>query len=210
MEIAVIGAFGVVLAALVRVIVAARLTRDERSVAASELVVQNYLVQLQDAIESLEHRVANVRRHGGISSMASPEYYRLSSRYAIATFLGQKRRLTVDGVYGHLEVLWPGFGVELRDLLEDVERQLGWLADRRFQRYYRRDLADLSLDWYAESLRPVSYGQFQQRLTDPNHRDAVDAVDAAIEVLVSGDALLRALERVGGAVAAKTSIGADV
>lgn len=184
--------------------------RRARVAAESELLIRNYLVQLQEATESLAHRIINVQRHNGIESMASIDYYRESSRYAIATFLGQHRRLTADGVFGHLELRWPGFGTSVQELLLQSERELGSLADHSFQRYHRRELADLSLDWTTERLRPVSYSTFRLLMAEPAQQPTRAAADRATEDFVAADQLIAALELVSLAIGDKTGIASSI
>lgn len=184
--------------------------RRARLTIESELLIRNYLVQLQDAAESLAHRAVNVQTHRGISSMASPAYYRDSSRYAIAHFLGQTRRLTADGVFGHLELRWPGFGTALQLLLNQSERELGSLGGHAFQRYHRRELADLALDWQSEQLRSVSYGAFRELVNQPEHHRACEAVDIAVDALIDAHKLTAVLELVALTIADKTGIPCSI
>ena len=50
-------------------------------------LANRYLLQLQDAIESLWRRLANVKEGGGGEKRMEDEYYEVSSLYALACVL---------------------------------------------------------------------------------------------------------------------------
>lgn len=206
MAIGLFNALGAIGAALLGAIAAWWFGRRSRTGAESELLIRNYLVQLQDAIESLGHRINNLQSNGGTSSMASRKYFVESSRYVIAMVLAQHRRLTINGVFGHLEQRQPGSGVELQARLEYIERELGRVVGHRFPRYLRRELADLALDWRGERLRAVSYSDFQRRLGSEVHRTCAHAVDLVADELIEAQAVLLALDLAAQTVAAHTGI----
>lgn len=206
MSVGVFNALGAVCAALAGALIAWWLGRKSRSSAESELIARNYLVQLQDAIESLAHRIVNVQSHGGIASMASREYFVESSRYAVACVLAQHRRLTIDGIFGHLEQRQPGFGAELQRHLEHIERELGRTAGYEFPRYRRRELGDLALDWRTDHLRPVSYSDFQRRIEHARHEDCAQALELVAFALTDAKGLLLALDTAANCVARHTDI----
>lgn len=178
---------------------------------ASQLLVRNYLVQLQDALESLWHRIDNLAFRGGEAVVDDPDYYRLSSLYVLGSFLAQKRGLILDGVYGHLESLNEGSGSQLEMSLEAVERTIGRERDGRagFPRYYRRELGDMTMSWSGDSWRLKSYSEFKSSLS--TDQPANSAVAAAEGFLRSMDAdvaaeLLSAVEDVGDLVTQWTHV----
>lgn len=206
MAVGLLNVIGAVLAALLGAAAAWWFGRRSSTGAESELLIRNYLVQLQDAIESLGHRINNLQEHGGTSSMTSPQYFIESSRYVIATVLAQHRRLTINGVFGHLEQRQPGSGVALQARLEFIERELGRSVGHSFPRYLRRELADLALDWRADLLRPVSYSDFQRRIADDQHHTCAQAVDLVSNELLGAHAVLLALDLAAQTVAEHTGI----
>ena len=64
-----------------------------------------YLIQLQDAIESLWFRFYNIKDRGGRLVM-SDKYYEHSTLYALASGLAYNRIMLLDGIYSQLRSLF--------------------------------------------------------------------------------------------------------
>lgn len=115
---------GAVIGSIGGQLVASIYDRRRTRIANRRITVSRYLVQLQDAIESLAARASNVSRQGGLAVMKS-EYYLESTLFALALFLAQKRRLVTDGAYAQVADFDEGLATELENNLEEVESILG-------------------------------------------------------------------------------------
>jgi hypothetical protein len=133
------------------------LTRTRRDVA------QRHLIQLQDAMESLYFRLANLAINADRNLLRYP-YYALSSIYALANFLAHKRRLMLDGAYALLDVHGKQFPHELETALERVEALIGkeWIPGDSFFRYQRQALGESLLIW-SDGWRVANYAEFVER-----------------------------------------------
>jgi hypothetical protein len=142
-----------------------------------EAVVQRYLYQLQDSVESLWYRLKNLTDFGGRVVMED-EYFATSSLYSLGRVLALERILILEGVYPQLETLNPGLGAFLRDHRVDLQ-----LAPVLYQ-YDRLVLAEAVMEREGPHFRTSSYLEFrarydnrQQEARDPFHL-AVLALDA--------------------------------
>ena len=119
--------------------------------------VNRYLLQLQDAAESVHARITNLADDDGMAVMTD-EYYLTSTLYAVGCLLAQKRRLLLDGIYALLEESHRGLGSALERELESIEGVLG-RADA-FQRYERLLLAEAVLAPAASGWQTTTYTDF--------------------------------------------------
>lgn len=131
-------------------------------------LVARYLLQLQDACESLYYRLDNVRKHGGESWMldvtGSDEYYQTSTLYALGRVLALKRILLLDGVYAKIED--ADFRNRLRNHLDEFEKQI---HSPSFFKYHRLGLAELLIEQGSDHFRPATYFEFKKRYdSDPS------------------------------------------
>ena len=126
-------------------------------------VAQRHLIQLQDAMESLYFRLANLADKE--RDLLRYPYYTQSSIFAISNFLAHKRRLMLDGAYALLDVHGTTFAHELEVALESVEAELGreWVPDDSFFRYQRQGAGESLLIW-DDGWRVASYPEFSERL----------------------------------------------
>ncbi len=136
--------------------------REKRRI--REHVVTRYLLQLQDAIESLWFRLANVKYMGGRKVMES-NYYEVSTLYAMGSVLAYKRIFLLDGVYHQLEHVKPGLGLFLKTKLEKIDNEL---ARGEFYRYDRLALGEAVMEREKDYLRTSTYREFMQRYKDIN------------------------------------------
>jgi hypothetical protein len=181
--------------------------RDE----ARRRVVSRYLLQLQDAVESVISRVLNISRQQGASVM-DETYYEVSTLYGLGCLLAQKRRLLLDGAYSQLEDMKPGLGAQLEGLLERFERDLGRdsASGTSFQRYHRLALAEAVLGrdgegWYVD--RYLSFVERYER-DDAHLKQALTPATAFINRVPASDwlSLLETLEEIGTLTALHTHI----
>src|SRR5688500_3245427 len=80
-----------------------RLAQAELDSAHRELA-QRYLLQLADAVDSLQYRVRNWAKRGGAaySESRDPGYWQITTLYAFGRALAAERVLALDGVYVQL------------------------------------------------------------------------------------------------------------
>lgn len=129
---------------------------------ARERIIERYLLQLQDAAESLWYRLLNIGKQGAISVMAST-YYEETTLFAIGRVLAYERIFLWDGVYLHLKELKrfdPTLGDFLRVQLLQMDRSLD---KERFQRYHRLALAEMVMEREAGFLRTGTYLEFEAK-----------------------------------------------
>lgn len=147
---------------------AARLRRAESMEHLQErqrLIARRYLYQLGDAVDSLRTRVDNWANRGGLEYTKElyPEYWEVTSLYAVARALGAERILDLEGVYVELHALSSGEAAEFpRHAVEDaVKEAFGFL------RYHRLALAEAVLDRADDEFRVLIYSEFVRRYEDP-------------------------------------------
>ena len=126
-------------------------------------VAQRHLIQLQDAMESLYFRLANLATDTERDLLQYP-YYAQSTIYALSNFLAHKRRLMLEGAYALLDVHGPTFPHELEVALESVEKQLGreWVPEDNFFRYQRQAAGESLLIW-DDGWRVADFAEFTAR-----------------------------------------------
>jgi hypothetical protein len=88
------------------------LKQKAEKVTLQQSLTNRYLLQLQDAIESLWYRLDNIKNKGGRQIMQD-SYYEESTLYALASVLAYSRIYLFDGVYSQIERLESGFGILL-------------------------------------------------------------------------------------------------
>jgi hypothetical protein len=139
--------------------------RDAEARQRREAVAHRYLFQLQDAVDSLRHRLDNWAARGGRGWATSVDagYWDVTTLYALARALAAERILMLDGVYPQLERNSPGLGAFLFE--SSVEGALGSNL-RRLLYYHRLALAESALQREADSFRIVTYSEFRQRYED--------------------------------------------
>jgi hypothetical protein len=123
-----------------------------------ESVVYRYLSQLQDAADSLWHRLDNVKNRGGRAVMQD-RYFEISTLYALGRVLAFERILLLDGIYPQLEQLRKGLGIFLRNGLQQIDKEL---SNIRFQHYNRLALAESAIVKEKDRLRASTYLEFWQ------------------------------------------------
>ena len=151
--------------------------RAERSRRREDLV-QRYLYQLQDSVESLWYRLKNLRDHGGRFVMED-QYFATSSLYSLGRVLALERILLLEGVYPQLQKVNPGMGEFLKS-----HRLDNYLSPVLYQ-YDRLVLAEAVMEREGPSFRTSTYLEFSTRYETrpPQERDPLSLALSALESL---------------------------
>ena len=144
---------------------AAREAREESDRRASDFfhaLAQSYLFQLQEAVESLRHRINNWADREGPrwSESKDPGYWEITTLYAVGRALGAERVLSLEGVYPALKRV--GRGLAPRQV-EDAVRQA---MEPNLFFYHRLTLAESVLDRGPDGFRLLTYTEFRHRYED--------------------------------------------
>jgi hypothetical protein len=140
-----------------------------------EKVVQEYLLQLQDAIESLWHRFRNIEKLGGKITM-DDTYFETTTLYILARVLAFKHVIVLEGVYYNVERIKPGLGIFLRNKLEALDKRLDNMnyeinaKGPPFFRYDRQILAESVMKWEADHSRIGTFIDFKQSYDATNSK----------------------------------------
>lgn len=127
-------------------------------------VVERYLLQLQESVDDLWHRLDNLKNWGGRRVMTD-EYFEISTLYALGRVLAYERIFLLDGIYPRFERLHPDAGKALHKKLRHLDEQL---SHRNFHRYDRLALAESVLERVEDYSRTSTYLEFKQRYTAEN------------------------------------------
>ena len=164
-----------------------------------ESLAQEHLYPLQDAIESLLHRVHNLSRRAGKSAM-SEEYFEITTAFAVGRVLACERRLALHGIYPIVDGLYPRLGNQLR------ENRLAFdlLAGTQF--YDRVALSDVLTAWVGDRTRLVTFEEFRCRWRQD--RDLAVWIRPLVEAATrlgdsDADRKLRQLHELGSAIASE-------
>jgi hypothetical protein len=144
---------------------ARREAREDAARRASDLfqaLAQTYLFQLQEAVESLRHRINNWADRGGprYSESKDPGYWEITTLYALGRALGAERILALEGVYLALERVGRGL------LPRQVEDAVQQAMRHNLFFYHRLTLAESVLDRGPEGFRLLTYTEFRHRYED--------------------------------------------
>ena len=129
-----------------------------------EMLVQRYLFQLQDALETLWYRLRNLVIHDGKYIMAE-EYFTITTLYALGRVLALERIFALEAVYPQLDAIYSGLGKLLRQQDYQIERQLP--ASGFFQ-FNRLSLAEAVIVHEGDSFRSSTFLEFW-RLYETDH-----------------------------------------
>ena len=124
-------------------------------------IINTYLIQLQDAIESLWFRFYNIKDRGGRLVM-SDKYYEHSTLYALASVLAYNRIMLLDGIYSQLRQLVPNLDI-LKQNLSKLEHAMDTSSLASLYKYDRLSLAEAVLEIEKERLRVCSYLNFKEK-----------------------------------------------
>jgi len=121
-----------------------------------ESLAQEHLYPLQDAIESLLHRVDNLSRRAGKNAMGQ-EYFEITTAFAVGRVLACERRLSLHGIYPIVDGLYPRLGKQLRENRFAFDLLAGTLF------YDRVALSDVLTAWVGDRTRLVTFEEFRCR-----------------------------------------------
>ena len=177
-------------------------------------LARRYLFQLDEAVDSLLHRLDNWTRRGGqwYAGAREPAYWEATSLYAMARALGAERVLALEGVYLDLEALWPDSSTGLPP--RAVENALRDAVGESFFQYDRLALSEAVLDRVDDGFRLLVYSEFRRRYEDPVWNGLLEPARAALTSLSHEqlESLERSLEGVKQRIEAITTMrdtGAD-
>jgi hypothetical protein len=122
-----------------------------------EALVQRYLFQLQDSIESLWYRLENLARRSGRLVMQD-QYFETTTLYALGRVLAIERLLALEGVYPQLDRLYPGLGEYLMGQRVDLA------LPGSFYQYDRLALAEAVMEREGEHFRASTLPRVQETL----------------------------------------------
>jgi hypothetical protein len=146
-------------------------------------LARRYLFQLDEAVDSLLHRLDNWTRRGGqwYAGARDPEYWEATTLYAMARALGAERILALEGIYLDIEALWPGGARRLPP--RAVEDALRDAVGERFFQYDRLALSEAVLERVHDGFRLLIYSEFRQRYEDPAWSELLEPARAALTSL---------------------------
>jgi hypothetical protein len=166
---------------------AAHLKERQRALA------RRYLFQLDEAVDSLLHRLDNWTQRGGqwYAGARDPEYWEATTLYTMARALGAERVLALEGIYLDIEALWPdGTRGPRPRAVEDALRDA---VGERFFQYDRLALSEVVLDRVEDGFRLLIYSEFRRRYEDPAWNELLEPARGALTSL--GQEQLESLER---------------
>jgi hypothetical protein len=144
--------------------------RDSKKI--YEQLIQKYLLQLQDCVESLWFRLYNIHIQGEQMSMED-KYYEVTTLYSLARVLALKYIISIEGVYFTIEKEKKGLGLFLRNKLENIDNELNHINQEnmphsKFYRYDRQLLAEVVLEKEDHYNRTCTFLDFRKRYEESN------------------------------------------
>ncbi len=132
------------------------MTARRESIHKREMLIQRYLFQLQDALDTLWYRLHNLAIHDG-NYIMSEEYYTITTLYALGRVLAHERIFALEAVYPQLDAIYPGLGKLLKQDDLRIERQL---SDSHFFQFNRLSLAEAVIVHETDSFRASTFLEF--------------------------------------------------
>jgi hypothetical protein len=131
-----------------------------------EELIQRYLLQLQEALESLYHRLDNIKNKEA-SIVLEDIYFEETTLYALGCVLAYRRILLLDGIYSQLHP--PRFGIFLKEKMQNIDTEIDRLQSIfQFYRYDRLALAEALMRRQDNHLRTATYLEFKEQYEDTN------------------------------------------
>jgi len=146
-------------------------------------LARRYLFQLDEAVDSLLHRLDNWMRHGGQgwAGARDPGYWEVTTLYIVARALGAERVLALEGVYLDIDALWPDGSSDLPP--RAVEDALGDAVGEDFFQYDRLALSEAVLDRAELGYRLLVYSEFRRRYDDAEWKELLEPARRALTSL---------------------------
>ncbi len=175
---AVAGLLGAFIGALVVTLKMYFERREERQRARDKLV-QRYLVQLQDAVESLWYRLNNLANRGGRAEM-DDEYFGITMLYALGRVLAIERIFALEGVQPELDRYYPSLARDLQN--EPLDTNLEGIG---FYKYNRLALAEAIMQRDGQGFRTGTFLEFRKLYepTNSSERQWLDPAKKAVFAL---------------------------
>jgi hypothetical protein len=144
------------------------LTRKaERQTLRRELV-DKYLIQLQDSLESLWFRLDNMTNRDGLQKMGD-RYYEVSTLYILGSVLAHNRILSNEGAYTKINQSIPGLGIFLRTKMNQFGSYLDNIDPSvHFYQFDRIALSEAIISLKGEHQTIGSYFEFRKQFEDSN------------------------------------------
>jgi hypothetical protein len=133
------------------------LTRRVEEAREREALAGRYLFQLQDAAETLWHRLNNLAYKGGRLVM-DDGYFEHTTLYAFGRVLAAERIVALEGAYSQINSTLPGLGEFLREHRVDLR-----LQGTGFYQYNRVSLAEAAIQREGNGFRITTYLEFRRR-----------------------------------------------
>lgn len=140
---------------------------DQEATRRRETLARRYLFGLQDASESLRRRLERWADRDGqtITDSNDPEYWGITTLYAVARALAAERILALEGVFPALETEFPQLVKSYRT--NGVDAALEATLGRKLLRYNRLALAEAALERESDQYRVLIYSEFRRRCETP-------------------------------------------
>lgn len=138
----------------------------------SRELVTKYLIFLQEASESLFHRIKNINEDGGMALM-DKDYYSVSTLYSVSKLLAVDLLMMRDGVYAN-PFNEKSIVLAIKDIISEIHNEF----DRDvFFRYYRIELAEACINERGLS----GWHDFRVKVNGENYKEAMDAYRTFLE-----------------------------
>jgi hypothetical protein len=155
---------GAVIGSVGAVIVENLFARRREESRKREVLVQQYLYQLQDAAESLRYRLKNLeaRPQPWFEQELSDyrAYLETTTLYALGRVLAVEHIFALEAVYPQLNIAYPKLRQQLIGLRID---NLQVWEDLDFYKYDRMSLAEAVIEREGEQFRPSTYLEFRRK-----------------------------------------------
>jgi hypothetical protein len=183
-----------------------------------DILIQKYLIQIQDAAESLWYRLANLRSGGGREIM-SDQYYEVTTLYALGRILALNRIVVSEGVYANMERLRPGLGRKLKHDLDLLERRLNEMnyelnIQTPFYRYDRQLLAEALIEREGQYMQTTTLLDFRKKYDDASSKMKIFLAPAIGFVLALDtsrlEEIMRYLSEIANDLAKETHIETSI
>jgi hypothetical protein len=160
---------GAVIGSLGAKLVEELLRRRAEKLSLEHTLINQYLLQLEDAIESLWYRLQILHKIGFESQVAADPNFEGSLLYSLACVLAHRRILLLEGGYSKMEQVKPGLGSDLNKSLIGIDS----ISETRetmpqFFRYDRITLAETVIRRNGDRLGTYTYIEFKKQYEDIN------------------------------------------
>jgi hypothetical protein len=173
-----------------------------------EILVQRYLFQLQDALETLWFRLKNLSSQGGRSVM-SDKYFETTMLYALGRVLAIERIFALEAVYPQLDTIYLGLGKLLKERKYRIELH-------HVYQYDRVALAEAVIVHEGNVFRPSTYLEFRRQYEAENSQEkqwlepASEAIQSLAHEREDMEHLLDIIHKKAVLIADKTGISTSI